>query len=119
MNKLENKIDHKKFIQELKNEFPLLVDELNDHIWKGLLHLEMAVFARYVQRLVDEHNYNETKKCFFFINRISKDCTDDVDNAIGVSFFEHLDLENTNQWAYEEILTREQKEIYEILHGKS
>jgi hypothetical protein len=52
------------FMRALRVEFPGLVDELDDDVWRGLLHLETACFARFVQAVIDDGNRAEVARCF-------------------------------------------------------
>lgn len=119
LKKHNSQIEHQDFVQQLKKQFPTLVDELNDPIWKGLLHLEMSAFARYTQQKINEMDHDESKRCFIFIDEVGNNCSDEILNAIGVSFFEHIDLEGDNKWVYKELLSEEQKRVYNNTHGKS
>ena len=86
------------FLKELKAAFPGLKAEINAQ--HGLLHLEMHVFADFAQGAIAAGNTKDVALCF---NLAEKYCTvgnDDLQNAIGVSFVEHLDMRN-DRWAWE------------------
>jgi hypothetical protein len=86
------------FLKELKDTFPNLRAEINAQ--HGLLHLEMHVFADLAQRAIAVGNKKDVASCFSLAERYCMDGNDDLQNAIGVSFVEHLDLRNS-RWAWE------------------
>jgi hypothetical protein len=86
------------FLKEVRDTFPDLRDEINSQY--GLLHLEMGVFADFVQRAITLGNKNDVALCFKLAEKYYKDGNDGMKNAIGVSFIEHLHLQNA-QWAWE------------------
>jgi hypothetical protein len=86
------------FLKELKDTFPDLTTEINAQ--HGLLHLEMGVFANFVQRAITLGNTKDVASCFKLAEKYYRDGNDHLNNAIGVSFVEHLDLRNA-RWAWE------------------
>jgi hypothetical protein len=92
------------FMRELRVEFPGLVDELDDDVWRGLLHLETACFARFVQRVIDDGDRAEVARCFEFARRWWLTNDDDVQNALAVSCIEHLNFNDgkvQRAWAFD------------------
>jgi hypothetical protein len=107
------------FLKELKDVFPDLKAEINAQC--GLLHLEMHVFADFVQRAINIGNTKDVASCFRLAEKYYRDGTDQLQNAIGVSFVEHLDLRNA-QWAWEllgPILKREYLQLVDAGMAKS
>jgi len=86
------------FLKELKESFPDLRSEINAQ--HGLLHLEVHVFTDFVQRGIAARNAEEVASCFKLAEKYFRDGNDHLQNAIGVSFLEHLNLQNA-QWAWE------------------
>jgi hypothetical protein len=46
-------LGHKEFTPALVEAFPGLREEVEDEVYSGLLHLEMACFTRYTQAAID------------------------------------------------------------------
>ncbi|PPQ20979.1 hypothetical protein CV770_01680 [Bradyrhizobium sp. AC87j1] len=86
------------FLKELKDTFPDLISEINAQY--GLLHQEMHVFADFVQRAIAVGHAKDVASCFEFAEKFYRDGNDQLQNAIGVSFIEHLSLQNA-QWAWD------------------
>ena len=109
------KYSHKNFIEKLKLQFPEIINELNDPVYKSLLHLEVGAFARYTQNQVNNKNLSVYVRCIKFIHSVFVNCSDELANAIGVSYLEHLNLEKENNWAYKK-LPPILKSNYDTLH---
>ncbi|MDF0583341.1 DUF7674 family protein [Bradyrhizobium yuanmingense] len=86
------------FLKELKDSFPDLRPEIDAQ--HGLLNLEMHVFTDLVQRGIAARNAKEVASCFKLAEKYFRDGNDHLQNAIGFSFLEHLNLQNA-QWAWE------------------
>lgn len=86
------KVDREQMVRILIEEFPSLEEEIRDDVWAGLVHLEIGCFARYTQRQIDGGNREEVQRCFAVADRILKNADEQVDNAVYVSYLEHLDL---------------------------
>ncbi|MGY8637335.1 hypothetical protein RAD15_33195 [Bradyrhizobium sp. 14AA] len=86
------------FLKELKDTFPDLRSEINAQ--HGLLHLEVGVFAGFVQRAIALGNAKDVALCFKLAEKYHREGNDQLRNAIGVSFVEHLNLGNA-KWAWE------------------
>ena len=86
------------FLKEVKDAFPDLRAGVNAQ--SGLLHMEMHVFADYVQRAITLGNAKDVARCFKLAERYCRDGNNQMQNAIAVSFVEHLDLRNA-QWAWD------------------
>lgn len=86
------------FLKELKETFPQLTGTINAQ--HGLLHLEIHVFADFVQQAIADGD-NKTARLGLMIGE--KYCNGgnaDMSNAICVSFVEHLDLQKA-PWAWD------------------
>ncbi|QHO77490.1 hypothetical protein ACH79_37525 [Bradyrhizobium sp. CCBAU 051011] len=107
------------FLKELKDTFPDLTTAINAQ--HGLLHLEMGVFAGFVQRAITLGNTKDVASCFKLAEKYYRDGNDHLKNAIGVSFIEHLDLRNA-RWAWEllgSVLKREYLQLVDAGMAKS
>ncbi len=93
-------------IEYIEMQFPHLQDELHDETWDGLLHPQIAAFSRWAQSIVDiadRNAWSEITKVFMVI---WSDCSPEVENALNVSFLEHLhfaDGKVSRSWAYKEM----------------
>ena len=86
MNKLHRSI----FLKEVKQLFPAIRDELNQQC--GLLHLEMQVFYRSVQDLIDNGERNKLTEAFRLMDSHVTNGNREIVNAISVSFLERLNF---------------------------
>jgi hypothetical protein len=96
--------DHAAFVSGLKARFPELTEELEEETGAGLLHVETGCFAQYAQAAVDRGDRVVVERCWAFANVVFCDCTPDVENALYVSFLEHLDFVDQStkrRWALE------------------
>jgi hypothetical protein len=41
------------FLEQLRQEFPVLVEKLDEESSQGLLYMQLGTFARYVQHAID------------------------------------------------------------------
>ncbi len=114
-------------IEYLGTTFPHLKEEMHDEVWDGLLHLQMAVFARWAQEVItngDRKTWGQVTKAFL---RIWRDCNPEVTNALNVSFLENLTFADGKRrrrsWAYDLMPPQMQKawdameEYNRKLHG--
>ena len=76
-----NRLAQAKFVQLVLAEFPQLGEEFAQA--EGLLHLQMGAFSRFAQATIEHNELDALKRCY------------EVENAIHVSFLEHLDFESS------------------------
>jgi len=94
--------DAKSSIAEIETEFPDLSGELHDEIADGLLHVQMGVFSHLAQAAIDDSNVDLWDRITSVFVRLYTDCSPDVENALNVSFLEHLhftDGKRNRSWA--------------------
>jgi hypothetical protein len=82
-------IDRERFLLMLTERFPEVDAEIDD-CSRGLLHLEMGTFARATQAAIDTQDKETVRRHFQFIEEVFRDATPDVENAVNVSYLEHL-----------------------------
>lgn len=102
-------MDAAEFMRRLRQEFPDLRDDLDQEGWAGLLYLETGSFARHAQHAIDEHDETLVRRCFEFADHAARHGDDQVQNAIGVAFLEHLNLQDgkvPRVWAWELLTSR-------------
>lgn len=96
------KLHRSQFLKELKDSFPELRSELNQEY--GLLHLEVSVFARFVQELINSGEKDTLIKALEIADHFLRNGNGKLVNALNVSFLEHLYFENgkvQRRWAWE------------------
>lgn len=85
-------IDHHRFIALLKVRFPEVAASIDD-CSKGILHCEMGTFAQATQTAIDSKDVDAVRDYFKFADEILANATQDVENAINVSYLENLRFE--------------------------
>jgi hypothetical protein len=96
------KLHHSQFMKKVKETFPELRMEINKQY--GLIHLEVSVFTRFVQGLIDSGGKDTLVKALQIANYFILYGNGKVVNALTVSFLEHLNFKNgkvPRQWAWE------------------
>ena len=78
------------FIEQLAAEFPELRGDIEEE--DGLLHLQMAVFARSTQGAIDAGDTDTLRRHFAFADRFFHHSADDLENALNVSYLENLEF---------------------------
>lgn len=99
-------IDRQQLVEIIVQHFPSIEKDVRDETWAGLVHLEVSSFARYTQQQIDSGDRKELRCCFELAKEFILEGTDDVKNAMGVSYAEHLNLRNERRqrsWALEEM----------------
>jgi len=89
---MSERIDHPRFITLLTSRFPDVAAAI-DNCSQGLLHLEMATFARTTQTAMDNQDKTTVVRHFQFVDEVFRDATPDVENAVNVSYLENLRFE--------------------------
>ena len=79
------------FEELLTHCFPGIAGEINE-IERGLLHLEMAAFARATCAAIDNKDFKEVGAHLEFIDELFYDAAPDLENAIYVSYLENVFL---------------------------
>ena len=102
------------FLKEVKDAFPDLRAEINEQY--GLLHLEMGVFADFVQRAIARENAKDVALCFKLAEKYYGDGNDRMKNAIAVSLIEHLHLQNA-EWAWKLLGPMLQRVYLQLVDG--
>ncbi len=82
-------IDHTRFLTLLTERFPEVVATI-DTCCQGVLHLELATFARATQVAIDSQDRETVRRHFQFIDEVSRQAASEVENAISVSYLENL-----------------------------
>jgi hypothetical protein len=99
-------IDSAHLVETLESAFPSIRADLHDETWDGLLHMQVAVFAEYTQAQIDAHDVRELRRCFEVARQFMLHGDPSVNNAMYVSYLEHLNLRDQKTkraWALEEM----------------
>jgi hypothetical protein len=112
--KRPDQIDHAMFIEMLTAKFPGMLATVDEY-GKGLLHCEMAEFARLTEEAMDQGNYWLAEKYFRFVEQVRQNASPEVQNAIDVSYLERLAFSERTENRYRAIKERMPKAIKEIL----
>lgn len=95
-------MDPSDFINAIRLEFPDLSDGLDDH--SGLFCMEMGQFAVSCRHAVDVGDRDLVKQYFEFARRAWMSGDNEVQNALGVAFIEHLNFVDgkvPRRWAFD------------------
>ncbi len=84
-------IDRAAFVARLAQELPE-VDARIDEGVRGLLHFEMSSLASATCAALEARDWPTVRRYLTFVDRIHARAAPDVDNAVYVSFMEHLPL---------------------------
>lgn len=90
-------------VRYIEESFPHLAEDLHEPSWDGLLHLQVAVFSRFAQQVIDNHEVKQWGHITQVFQQLWRDCSQDVTNALNVSFLEHLNFSDGRKrrsWAY-------------------
>ena len=88
-----NRLAQAKFVQLVLAEFPQLHEEFAEA--EGSLHVEMGTFSRFAQKAIEHNDLDTLRRCYGLLAGIMKTAPSEVENAIYVSFLEHLDFERS------------------------
>jgi hypothetical protein len=88
-----NRLAQAKFVQLVLAEFPQLHEEFAEA--EGLLHLEMSALSRFAQKAIEHNDFDTLKRCYGLLAELMKTAPSEVENAIHVSFLEHLNFESS------------------------
>ena len=101
-------------MRALRMRFP---DIRVDESMRGLLYMEVGTFARYTQRHIDANDRDGVEQCFAFAREAWMGGDDEVQNALGVAYLEHLNFKDgkvARRWALD-ALPQPLREEYEAL----
>ncbi len=99
----------------LWEEFPELREELEED--EGLLHLHFAALARHTEAAIAAGDLATVRRDFMFVDRVLAHADEFVDNAIHVSYLEHVDLSGEHGAAAEKLLSNRLCEGWQAIHA--
>lgn len=80
------------FLFSLAEAFPEIAEEVLDEDYAGLIHLQISPMARYANQLISARQFETLKKLFDFFHHVVKKVDSVTENALYVSFLEHVDM---------------------------
>ena len=90
------------FIAAARIEFPELSSILDEDA--GLFYLQVGSLARCTQAAIDDGHREEVKRQFEFVRKADLAGDREVQNALGVSYLEHLNFQDGKRhrsWAWD------------------
>lgn len=85
------------FIRLLVDYFPETTDEVLDPDYVGLIHLQVGRFANYANKSIETKRFDELKKIFDFFETTVNKVHTTGENALYVSFLEHVDFKGLSE----------------------
>jgi hypothetical protein len=85
------------FLRLLVDYFPETKDKVFDPDYVGLIHLQIGEFANYTNKCIATKRFDELKKIFDFFEAAVNKVHSTVENALYVSFLEHVDFNGLNE----------------------
>lgn len=81
------------FLEQLCQQFLEITAEITDEDYAGLIHLQIGCLARYANQLIQHGRFDVLRSLFsFFSNTVNK--VDSLtENALYVSFLEHVEMD--------------------------
>jgi hypothetical protein len=91
-------------LKMIEREFPEIAGELHEETIEGLLHCQIAEFSRFTQMTIDTQDRASFRRvCDLFVAMFD-DANAELENALNVSFLEHLDFADrdiSRSWGYQ------------------
>lgn len=87
------------FLQLLAKEFPAIAEEVLDEDYAGLIHLQVSPMARYANGLIQAGQFDELERLFNFFHQVVTKVDSVTENALFVSFLEHVDMAGESEKA--------------------
>jgi hypothetical protein len=111
------RISREEFLQLLTEQFPAITPELQDEDYQGLIHLQVACLTRYANHCLAIRRLDEFRRVIDFFHQTIEKVDATTENALYVSFLEHLEMDGDNQIAKEaqRLLKPEYLKIWESL----
>lgn len=114
---IKSQITTDEFLELLTQQFPAIKEEVFDDDWKGLIHLQIACFYRYTNQCIISGRLDEVRRCFDFFEKTIDKVDSRTNNALYVSYLEHLDMAGNerNKAATRKLLKPKYLKIWEQL----
>lgn len=114
---IKSAITTDEFLDLLTQQFPSIKEEVFDDDWKDLIHLQVACFYRYTNQCIISGRLDEVRRCFDFFEKTIEKVDNRTENALYVSFLEHLDMAGSeiNKAESRKLLSTKYLKIWEQL----
>jgi hypothetical protein len=87
------------FIKLLIDQFPDIKDDIIDEDYEGLIHMQVGCLADYANKCIANGRLDEVRRVFDFFEKTVEKVDSKVENALYVSFLEHVDMDNASAHA--------------------
>lgn len=87
------------FLQLLAEEFTAIAEAVLDEDYAGLIHLQVSPMARHANEVIQTGQFDELKRLFDFFHHVVTKVDSVVENALFVSFLEHIDMAGESEKA--------------------
>jgi hypothetical protein len=108
-------ISQEEFLRHLIEQFPALKSEVEDEDYQGLIHLQVACLAWYTNTCVAAGRIDEVRRILNFFHQMMEKVDTSTENALYVSFLEHLELDANNTQEAKKLLKPKYLDIYQEL----
>lgn len=118
-NIVKSQLSTSEFIQLMAEQFPAIKDDVLDEDYDGLITLQVRFLANYANKCISTGRLDEVRRVLNFFEAVLPKVDIKVDNALHVSFLEHLDLDKDTDHAREatKLLSRELLSTYRELRN--
>ncbi len=114
---IKSDISRSEFLGILSEQFPEIKEEIEDEDYKDLIHLQVAIFARYANDQLERKRHDELHRIFDFFEKVITKVDSRTENALYVSFLEHVELEKLNKNEICSLLKHPHYEIWKQLRN--
>ena len=107
------------FLTSLVAHFPSLASEVLDEDYEGLIHLQVGCLARYANACLATARLDELARVIRFFEATVERVDSRTENALYVSFLEHLDVEGETENARQarQLLSPHYRRIWQALRA--
>lgn len=106
------------FLSHLAECFPEIKEEVLDPEYEGLIHLQIAALARYANDCTDTKKFDELKRIINFFEVMVERVDPVTENALYVSFLEHLEFSQFNEIDIKNYLSPNYFKTWKGLRGR-
>lgn len=107
------------FLTSLVTQFPSLASEVFDEDYEGLIHLQVSCLTRYANACFATARLDELARVIRFFESTVERVDSSTENALYVSFLEHLELEGETEKARKapQLLPPHYRQIWQTLRA--
>jgi hypothetical protein len=87
------------FLILYSEEFPNLESEIYDEGCRDLIYVQIGLLSNYINECIKEGALKEVLRAFIFFERMVNRVNTEVENALYVSFLEHIKMEGDSDTA--------------------